>query len=110
MVDVIKLVQGDSRPSLIITVTDKTTGNPLNLTGTRPVLKFRELDGTQVLGEIPGALIDPVNGCCVFHWTAVPGILDGFPGNYEGEIEITYDDSTVQTVYERIYFYLREQF
>lgn len=110
MANVIKLVQGDSRPSLVVTLTDKTTGIPLNLTGTSPVLKFREAGMPELTGIVPGTLVDPANGVCVFHWSMVPNILDGAPGNYEGEVEIVYDDTTIQTVYEQLYFYLREQF
>lgn len=110
MANVIKLVRGDTRPSLVITLTDQTTNTPINLTGTTPVLKFRMVNETVLVGEVPGAVVDPVNGVCVFHWSLVPGILDGEPGSYEGEVEIRYQDGTVQTVYGTLRFYLREQF
>ena len=110
MANVIKLVQGDTRPSLVITLTDKTTGTPLNLTGTSPVLKFREAGMAELIGIVPGSVVDPENGICVFHWSQVPNILSGPPGNYEGEVEIVYSDTTVQTVYDQLYFYLREQY
>ena len=110
MTEVIKLVQGDSRPSLIVTITDKKTGTPLNLTGTSLVLKFREQGATELTGIVPGTVVDPTDGVCVFHWSSVSGILDGEAGNYEGEVEIIYDDATNQTVYEQLYFYLREQY
>lgn len=109
MANVIKLVQGDSRPSLVVTLTDKKTGIPLNLTGTSPVLKFREEGASELTRIVPGAVVDPVNGVCVFHWSEVPGILDGPAGNYEGEIEITYEDTSIQTVFDQLYFYMREQ-
>lgn len=110
MADIIKLVQGDSRPSLVIILTDQTTGLPLDLTGTTPVLKFREADSTVLTGEVVGSVTDPLNGVCVFHWTSVPGILNGNEGAYEGEIEIRYSDNTTQTVYGTLRFYLRAQF
>ena len=109
MPSVIKLVQGDSRPSLVVTLTDKSTGTPLNLTGTTLLLKFREEGKSELTGIVAGASVDPANGVCIFHWSTVPGILEGNPGNYEGEVEITYNDSTTQTVYEQLYFYMREQ-
>ena len=77
MVNVIKLVQGDSRPSLEVTLTDEGSGNALNLTDTTPVLKFRAEGADVLVGEVPGAVVDPTNGVCVFHWSTVPGILDG---------------------------------
>lgn len=110
MANVIKLVQGDSRPSLVVTLTDEKSGIALNLTDTTPVLKFRAEGADVLIGIVPGTVVDPTNGVCVFHWSSVPGILDGEAGNYEGEIEIIYDDATNQTVYEQLYFYLREQY
>ena len=110
MANVIKLVRGDSRPSLVITLTEQTSGSPINLTGTSVVLKFREQDADVLKGEVPGSVVDPTSGVCVFHWSLVPGILDGEPGNYEGEVEINYADGTTQTVYGTLYFYLRDQF
>lgn len=109
MANVIKLVQGDTRPSLVIVLTDQSTNTPLNLTGASLVLKFRESGAVALVGEVPGAVLDPVGGVCVFHWSMVPGILDGTPGVYEGEVEIRYADNTTHTVYELLYFYLREQ-
>lgn len=82
----------------------------MNLTGTTPVLKFRAAGMPEILGRVPGAVADAANGVCVFHWSEVPGILDGESGNYEGEVELGYLDGTVQTVYEMLYFYLRGQF
>ena len=110
MANVIKLVQGDTKPSLVITLTDKSSNIPLNLTGITPGLKFRAAGMSELVGRVPGAVVDAANGVCVFHWSEVPGILNGEPGNYEGEVDLTYADGTVQTVYETLYFYLRAQF
>ena len=110
MANVIKLVQGDSRPSLVVTLTDEKSGSAINLTDTTPVLKFRAEGADVLIGEVTGAVVDPVNGVCVFHWSTVPGILDVEEGVYEGEIEIRYQDGTVQTVYGMLRFYLRDQF
>lgn len=110
MSNVIKLVQGDTKPSLVLTLTDGEHGPPINLTGTTPVLKFREAGAEVLTGEVPGSSVDPVNGVCVFHWSQVPGILDGNEGVYEAEVEILYPDGTKQTVYGTLHFYLRAQF
>lgn len=110
MAKVIKLVQGDTKPSLVVTLTDQSTNTPLDLTGTSPVMKFRAAGTNVLLGTVPGVVIDPNNGVCVFHWTTVPGILDVPEGDYEGEVEVIYGDATNQTVYEQLYFYLREQY
>ena len=62
MANVIKLVRGDSRPSLVITLTEQTTGSPINLTGTSVVLKFREQGADVLKGEVPGSVVDPTSG------------------------------------------------
>ena len=109
MTEVIKLVQGDSRPSLVITVKDQFTTAPINLTSATVVLKFKEVGALTLKGTVPGSVIDPVNGKCIFHWFSVPNILNGDAGNYEGEVEATFSDGSVQTVYELLRFKLREQ-
>jgi hypothetical protein len=37
-------------------------------------------------------------------------MLQGAPGDYEGEIEITFSDSQIQTVYDTLRFKVREDF
>lgn len=110
MANVIKLVQGDSRPSLVVTLTDQTTRLPCNLTGATAVLKFREAGADVLTATIPGTVVDATAGVCVFNWAQAPNSLSGEPGGYEGEVEITYNDGTVQTVFDTLKFLLRAQF
>jgi hypothetical protein len=49
-------------------------------------------------------------GVVVFFWSDSPTILDGDAGDYEGEIEITFANSTIQTVYDLLKFKLRQDF
>jgi len=49
MTDKIKLVQGDTRPAIVCTITDETTGDPVNITGATVVLKFRPVGTTDLL-------------------------------------------------------------
>jgi hypothetical protein len=37
-------------------------------------------------------------------------MLAGEPGDYEGEIEITFSDSQIQTVYDLLKFKIRQDF
>jgi hypothetical protein len=37
-------------------------------------------------------------------------MLQGDPGDYEGEIEITFPDGQIQTVYDPLKFKVREDF
>lgn len=110
MTEYIKLVQGDSRPALVVTLKDRVTDEPINLTGAVVVLKFREAGAATLSASINGSIIDPVNGGCIFHWSSVAGALDGEPGLYEGEVEITFSDTTKQTVYDLLKFKMRAEF
>ena len=110
MAEKIKLVQGDTRPSLVCTLTDETTGTPIGLNGATVLLKFRAAGDTTVRSTITGTISDAVNGVVVFFWATEPTALSGDPGDYEGEIEITFPDGQVQTVYDLLKFKLREDF
>lgn len=126
MTERIKLVQGDSRPQLVLSLTDDKTGASIDISAATVRLKFRESESTTILAtlvadKIPGKInVDGTidftgafalagkGGRCVINWTS--DALDQEPGNYEGEIELTFDDTSVQTVYDVIKFKLREQF
>lgn len=110
MSEKIKLVQGDTRPALIITLTDETTGSPIGISGATPVLKFRAVGSTTVLSTITGVVTDGVNGVVAFYWASQPTSLDVEAGDYEGEIEITFADGQKQTVYDLLKFKVREDF
>jgi hypothetical protein len=106
----IKLVQGDTRPALVCTITDDNTGLPVSLTGATCRLKFRPQDSTTIRSTLTGTVTDPTNGVVVFYWATDPTVLDGPQGNYQGEIEITFADGQIQTVFDVLRFYLREDF
>lgn len=110
MSDKIKLVQGDTRPALVCNITDDTTGAPLVITGATIVLKFRLLGSTSLQATVPGTVTDGPNGQVVFYPAAAPTMLQGTPGEYEGEVEITFSDGQIQTVYDVLKFNVREDF
>ena len=110
MAEKIKLVQGDTRPALICTITDESTGAPISITGANVKLKFRQAGSSAVQNIIPGSVTDGANGVCAFYWATVPTSLSGDAGDYEGEIEVTFQDGTIQTVYDVLKFKLRPQF
>lgn len=108
MSEKIKLVQGDTRPQVKVTLTDDTTGDPIDL-GTGTVrMRFRAAGDSTVLSTLVGTIVNSVGGVVVFSWP--DGALNVDAGDYEGEIEITFADTTVQTVYDLLKFKLREQF
>lgn len=106
----IKLVQGDTRPALNVTITDENTGEPVTLTGATVRLKFRKQGSTTLQSTLTGTITDGLNGQVSFYWASDPTSLSGDPGNYEGEIEITFSDGQIQTVYDTLKFRLREDF
>lgn len=110
MAEKIRLVQGDTRPNLVTTLTDSTTGSAINVTGATVRLKFRAVGATTVRSTIIGDVTNGAGGVVVFDWADEPTSLDGDPGDYEGEIEITFADTTVQTVYDLLKFKLRQDF
>ncbi len=58
-VDVIRLVEGDERPVIVLTLTDDNTGSPidLSLSTTVVTIKFREAGTTTLLSTISTCII-----------------------------------------------------
>lgn len=108
--DVIRLVKGDERPVIVLTLTDDVTGNPidLSLVTTTVAVKFRKAATTTVLSTITCSKISSgTTGQVQFSF--VGGVLDIDPGMYEGEVVISFDGE-VQTVYDTLRFTVRENF
>ena len=63
---------------------------------------------TTILATLTGAAGDLANGVVVF--TFGSGDLNQSAGAYEGEIEVTFADSSVETVFEVVNFTLRADF
>lgn len=126
MAEKIKLVQGDTKPLIVVSLTDETTGDPIDVSTATTRMKFRAAGETTILAilvasniagrvnadgtidatepyDVPGA-----GGRCQFGWG--PNDLNQEPGDYEGEIEITFSDGSIQTVYAPLKFKLREDF
>lgn len=112
MADIIKLVRGDNRPIIRLTLTDESDDQPVNLTGATVVVYFRKVGTTTVLSTLS---CTGLNGGAL----STDGVIEfGFPdpaldvaaGAYEGEVEITYSGGDVQTLYDVLKFKVREQF
>lgn len=125
----IKLVQGDTKPQLRYVVSDETTGAIVNLAGATVLLKFRAAGAQDILFTLTGYLqsglesedgtvaqaapgeayeVPGSGGRVAFQFN--PGNLDIEPGVYEGELEVTFADSSIQTVYSVTKFQVRAQF
>lgn len=121
----IRLVKNDTRPQLVLSLTDSGDGLPIDISaaGTVVRMKFRKR-GTAVLTDtltatkLPGFVredgtVDYTDltpgrgGRCYFNWSSQS--LAGDAGDYEGEIEITFPDG-IQTVYDLLKFKVRPDF
>jgi hypothetical protein len=127
MAEKIRLVQGDSRPQIVLSLTDEFTGVAINLSEQDTVVrvKLREAGATSVKATmICGKLLGFQNADGTINYGSpynVPGaggrvFMDWEPnalssvGEYEAEIEITYPDGSVQTVYDVLKFRVRAEF
>jgi hypothetical protein len=122
----IKLVQGDTKPALILSLTDENSGEPIGISGSTTRMYFREAGTTTILATLTGTLLagkvledgtidtdapydtPGAGGRVQFNWGSTD--LDQDPGNYEGEVEITFSDGTIQTVYDLLKFRIRQDF
>lgn len=126
MTDKIKLVQGDTRPQIKVAVKDDATGTALDVSGATVRLLFRAVGASALQATLVGTLVTGLEqadgsilttapydvpgagGRVVFAWAT--GDLNCEAGPYEGEIQVTFQDGTRQTVFETLQFTLREDF
>lgn len=122
----IKLVQGDTRPQIKCVITDEVSGLAQNIAGATVLLRFKALGEVSVITVLTGLLLSGLElqdgtlsleglyltpgtgGRVVFMPTLAMTVNP--PGLYEGELEITFTDGSIQTVYALLKFSLREQF
>lgn len=107
---VIKLVQGDNLPEVTLTLIDRQTGDPLDLSAatTTVVVKLRAATGTTVLSTLSCSKPNGgADGVVKFYFPA--STLDIPAGNYQGEIEISYNGQFL-TVFDLLQFVLRAEF
>jgi hypothetical protein len=110
MSEKIRLVRNDTRPALVCNITDDTTGAAIDITSAVVLLKFRASGTESLSATVTGVVTDGPNGQVVFYPASAPEMLQGEPGDYEGEIEITFPDSQIQTVYDLLRFKIRQDF
>ena len=106
----IRLVRNDTRPALVCTITDDRSKAPVNVSGATVRLKFRAMGELTLQATIVGFVTDGPAGQVAFYPATAPEMLQGEPGDYEGEIEITFPDGQIQTVYDLLRFKIRQDF
>jgi hypothetical protein len=110
MTDKIKLVRHDTRPVIVCTITDDTTGSTINITGCTINLFFRAVGSTTLQATVVGSITDGANGQVTFYPSNAPEMLSGAAGDYEGEIQILFTDGSIQTLYDTLKFKVRDDF
>ena len=106
----ISLVSGDTAAKLQVTLVRDDTGLSFNGGGANITLKIRAKNSTSVLTTISydSGLSNPSGGEIIFSLASFLSVAaEGF---YEGEIEVFFADDTNQTVYDLVYFKVRNQF
>lgn len=125
----IRLVRNDTRPQLVFSLTNEQslTNDPIDLSdpAITMLFKFRKAGDTAYKNAmpvypLPGIVLDDgsvdftppydtlgLGGRCYMNWDATA--LDE-AGDYEGELEITFGDGSIQTAFEILKFTVREDF
>lgn len=124
----IRLVQGDTAPDLILSLTDERTGLPIDVSGSGTAVQvlFREVGGDQVKATMnahpiagyqnpetqeieftPPYMVPGKGGRVVMQWS--PTALDT-AGEFEAEVETRFQDGRIQTAFGILRFQVREQF
>jgi len=105
------LVQGDAGSQVKATITREDTGSAVDLTDATPRLKFKKKNTTTVLATIASSASSPSDlesGVAIFAFTSTH--LDVAPGQYVGEIEVSFDSGNIETVYEELDIMVREDY
>ncbi len=108
---IIYLVRNDNGSQLECRLTRDDSDVPVDLTDAVVKLRFRKKKTTIVLFTLTNITVAPVdlpNGQALFQFLAAN--LDLEPGLYEGEVEVTFNNSNIETVYETIDFQVRDDF
>lgn len=106
----IKLVKDDTAPDVDVQLVDAVTGLPINVSNAGDVVRmyFRQEGSSTIKATITATKPNGgADGIVRFAWSA--GDLDT-AGEFEGEIEITFNTGKIQTIFETIEFSVRADF
>lgn len=104
------LVQGDVGPQIKATLRRQDTDELIDLTGCDVFFKMRAKGSTAVILTLTAVTTGDYleNGEAIFVFN--DGDLDLNKGFYEGEIQVDFSDDSVETVYQTMDIYIREDF
>ena len=119
--DTLNFVVGDTLPALNLTLKDKNTAAsgvtldpensatwaPINITGATVRLRLRELGSTTLADTRTCSVVSGSGGTCTTNFATT---TFSTAGTYEGEIEVTHANGSIQTVYDLVKFKVRDDF
>ena len=109
--DTLYLVQGDNGSQLKVVLTRDDTGAAVDLTGATVTLKFKKRNNSNVLSSINSSVVDAAYleaGIAIFFFDSDD--LDISSGDYVGEVEVTFSNGYIETVFEQLEFLVREDY
>jgi hypothetical protein len=110
-VTTIYLVQGDTGPQIYIQVTRDGTGAAVDVSGGTARLKVRKTGTENILFTLVASDVGDNLSEGKLYFSLDGGQLATItPGAYEGELELTFTDSIIETVYEKVDIVIREDF
>lgn len=108
---IIYLVQGDTGPQIYIKVTREDTGNAIDVSGGSAKLKVRKKGETSLSFTLTASDVGQNLSEGKLYFSPDGDQLTAIAaGNYEGEVEITLSNGTVETVFEPVDIVIREDF
>ena len=121
--ETINVVANDTKPEINLLLKDSATAatgltlDPddsstwaiIDITDPTIRVKFRSLGSSSVLDTMTCVKVAPTTGGqCYMPWNS--GTLAVSAGTYEGEIELTYTDGSILTLFDRLKFKVRADF
>lgn len=107
----IYLVQGDTGPQIKIQVTRDSTGTAVDVSGGTARLKVRKKGTETILFTLTASDIGDNLENGVLYFSLDGGQISTItPGSYESELELTFSDGIIETVYEKVDIVVREDF
>ena len=105
----IRLVQNDRHPDVYFTLTDRDTGDAIDVTNATVRLHFKSLDPTVTAVKATIVASKPNGGADGYVKVTWPADALDTPGPYEGEIELEFIDGTKHTVFDKQPFRVRPE-
>ena len=103
----LNLVEGNTAQQVKAVITRSDTGAVQDLTGASVAMYFKKKGAGSSLFTVTNSSnsVDLSNGICYFAFgSSQLNVAEGF---YQGEIEVTFSDNTVETLFDYIDFFVR---